>query len=295
MAGSARPTARIFGIVAAEARVAVVLRRGPSKQVAMLRWDLATDEVVEGQWLSGRVYEERCDLSPNGELLVYFVGKFKGEIPTYTAISRPPYFTALALWREVGTYGGGGRFESDRRVALASSASNLAVAELNGGVNIPADFEVVSMADVRGRTQAADGGERPRHGYTTVQTGRNAAPTETMSFVYDPPWIEGKASPLRAGPVLQRVLLGMFEQNGPSSVHSYRLVTEGAPPVDLGRLDWADWDHDGSLLYATEGRLFRRDLRSPAPPKLVADLAPLTFRRVPPTPAAQQWPRSRRR
>jgi len=51
---------RLFGLVARDARTAVVFRRGPSKQVRMLRWDLATDAVTPGQWLSGRIYAERC-------------------------------------------------------------------------------------------------------------------------------------------------------------------------------------------------------------------------------------------
>lgn len=44
----------------------------------MLRWDLRSDEIVGGQWLAGRVYEERCGLSPDGELLDYFAMR-KGQ------------------------------------------------------------------------------------------------------------------------------------------------------------------------------------------------------------------------
>src|SRR5262249_44260463 len=41
--------------------------------------------------------------------------------PTWTAISKPPYLTALALWNEVGTYGGGGYFEDNHTVCLRSA------------------------------------------------------------------------------------------------------------------------------------------------------------------------------
>lgn len=74
------PSTRLHVFIARDVRTAVVLRRGPSKQVRMLRWDLATDDVVGGQWLSGRLYEERCDLSPDGELFVYFCGKFNKRV-----------------------------------------------------------------------------------------------------------------------------------------------------------------------------------------------------------------------
>ena len=57
-----------------------------------------------GQWFKGRIYEKRCDLSPDGTKLIYFAQKINTRTlndPKYsyawTAISRPPYLTALAL------------------------------------------------------------------------------------------------------------------------------------------------------------------------------------------------------
>ena len=72
-----RRVTRLFVILARAARVAVVLRRGPSKEVLLVRWDLATDAFEAGQWLNGRVYERRCDLSPSGELVVCFVASYR--------------------------------------------------------------------------------------------------------------------------------------------------------------------------------------------------------------------------
>lgn len=89
---------RIHCVVARDVRTAVVFRRGPTKKVRMLLWDLARDVITGGQWLAGRIYDSRCDISPDGKLVVYFAGKFKTKIATFTAVSRPPYFTALALW-----------------------------------------------------------------------------------------------------------------------------------------------------------------------------------------------------
>lgn len=94
---------------------------------------------------------------------------------------------------------------------------------------------------------------------------------------------------------LQRLWHGMFERNGARCVYTYRLVDErGDALLDLGRLDWADWDHDGSLLFSEGGRLYRRDVRAPRDalpaPKLVADLSAQTFQNLPPTPEAKRWP-----
>jgi hypothetical protein len=139
-------TTRLFAIVASRARVAVVFRRGPSKFVRMIRWDLATDEIALGQWLVGRVYQERCGVSPDGKLVVYFAGKFGTELGTFSALSRPPYFTALALWPEGSTYGGGGFFPNDKKVVLNYG---MTIPELNGGKGIPRGFEVSNAREHR--------------------------------------------------------------------------------------------------------------------------------------------------
>src|SRR5688572_2426031 len=64
--------ARLHVLLAREAAYAIVFRRGPSKEVCTIGWNRATDEFSVGQWLKGRIYERRADLSPDGKLLIYF-------------------------------------------------------------------------------------------------------------------------------------------------------------------------------------------------------------------------------
>lgn len=121
---------RIDGILAREAPVAVIFRRGPSKQTQLLTWNLETDEVTPGQWIKAMVYTRRCDISPDGKHLIaaftdyssrrknaveQFGLKYEFMADGWTAISKPPYFTALALWFTGGAWNGGGRWE-DRRL-----------------------------------------------------------------------------------------------------------------------------------------------------------------------------------
>lgn len=104
---------RIHAILAREARTAVVIRRGPSKAVAVIGWDRATDRFEVGQWLRGRIYERRCDLSPDGRHLVYFAmnGRWQSEtLGSWTAVSRAPYVKALGLWPKGDCWNGGGLF-----------------------------------------------------------------------------------------------------------------------------------------------------------------------------------------
>ena len=72
-----RIPARLHVILAREAPKAVVFRRGPSGRVCTVGWDLATDTFTMGQWLKGRIYEYRSDLSPDGELMIYFATDFR--------------------------------------------------------------------------------------------------------------------------------------------------------------------------------------------------------------------------
>ena len=119
---------RLSLVFASDAPVAVVLRRGPSKWVEITKWDTRKDHFEEGQWFHGRIYGERCGLSPDGSLFVYFATKYRGGdkgdgyADTYTAVSKPPYLTALAMWPEGSTWGGGGRFIGNKTLRLAYGA-----------------------------------------------------------------------------------------------------------------------------------------------------------------------------
>jgi hypothetical protein len=82
---------------------------------------MSSDELADGAWFKGRIYEDRCDVSPDGELFVYFChgGRSRAEYTdSWTAVSRLPWLSALALWPSGTTYGGGGRFVGNRKLIL---------------------------------------------------------------------------------------------------------------------------------------------------------------------------------
>lgn len=96
LSSSPKAQARLYCILARDAPVAVIFRRGPNKRVLLLLWRTDTDQFYEGQWLKGRIYERRCDLSPNGTRLIYFAANYKRPYFSWTAVSRPPF---LQRWR----------------------------------------------------------------------------------------------------------------------------------------------------------------------------------------------------
>ena len=113
---------RLFIIFATEAYEAVVFRRGPSSWFHILRWNTQNDLFYSGAWIKARIYPERCDLSPDGELLLAFLHQGRKFGTNYSdswnAISRSPWLYALGLWSQGTTYGGGGRFIDNRSAIL---------------------------------------------------------------------------------------------------------------------------------------------------------------------------------
>lgn len=113
---------RLFILLARDAPLGLILRRGPSKWCHLILWDTRRDVFTNGAWFRGRIYEDKCDLSPDGTLLVYAVHQGHrlqtSYTSSYTAVSRPPWLHALALWPMATTYGGGGRFMDDKHLSL---------------------------------------------------------------------------------------------------------------------------------------------------------------------------------
>lgn len=113
--------ARLHVLLARDAQVGLVIRRGPSNSVGSILWNRARDTFKVGQWLRGRIYERRCDLSPDGKHFIYFAmnGRWKSETKgAWTAISRVPFLKAIDLFAKGDCWHGGGLFLSEREFWL---------------------------------------------------------------------------------------------------------------------------------------------------------------------------------
>lgn len=104
---------RLHCLIARDARYAVVIRRGPSDSVCAIGWNMKDDSFAPGQWMRGRIYERRSDLSPDGRHLIYFAmnGKYESEAKgAWTALSQAPYLKAMVLLAKGDCWHGGGLF-----------------------------------------------------------------------------------------------------------------------------------------------------------------------------------------
>jgi len=297
MAVDRKPSVSLYAILARDARVGVVFRRGPSKQVLLLLWRTDTDQFYEGQWFKGRIYERRCDLSPSGARLIYFAAKYKAPYATWTAVSRPPFLTAVAFWPKGDAWGGGGLFAKENEILLNHRPDEMKMAE---GFQLPKFVVVKPLGDYSGR-----GEDNPiraqrliRDGWKMIQRG-NAKEQKRGSpiwFTIDPAEIWAKPRPQDGKTYeIREKLMGIKERNGSWYMIEHVIVnTKSGDEFSLGRTDWADWCHSGDLLYAKEGQLYRlgfdrRNLRPLEQAELLIDLKDRVFDPTEAPDGAKRW------
>ena len=292
-----KPAARLHVLLARNASTAVIFRRGPSGQVLLIRWNLDEDTFEFGQWFKGRIYELRCDLSPDGEMLMYFAANWKKPYQSWSAISRPPYLTALALWPKGNAWGGGGHFMKSDQVALNHREYEMSLAE---GFSVPKWLTIGQLGEHSG------GGED--HPIWPVRLQRDgwkliAYPEKTKDdhgakvwIEYDPPYLWQKPHPVWPKKYqMQMSVLGIKERNGPWHIVEHSVTGNDGYLGNIGRSDWADWSPTGDLLFSQSGCLYRlRAIKGKFGPvessEQVADFSSLEFSACAAPDKALQWP-----
>jgi hypothetical protein len=251
----APPPPRLSLLQARDADVAVIFRRGPSKWVELIRWDTRRDVFERGHWFHGRIYARRSDLSPDGEHLVYFVSKFSGRTKddytyAWTAVSRPPWLTALALWPKGNCWWGGGQFLSNRRILLNHRPHEAAP---HPDHRPPAALRVDPNPDAVGEDDPLYSTRLTRDGWAVTQIWDCRRPTS---------WKEGfrTITPEHRDRVHPN---GQFTIRMERSLSGYRylerfeiLAARGAVAPDLTGIDWADWDRAGRLIFLRHGQVW---------------------------------------
>ncbi len=304
---AAKPTCRIYAIIARDGRSAAVFRRGPSKRVLLLRWWLTSDTIEPGQWFKGMLYPRASDLSPDGELLVYNAEKFNYRLPEkqWTAISRPPYLTALKIWFGGYRYMGGGVFEDQNTIDLDLPEKARRQGEGRADYG---RLKVSSTGQTSGRIALLiEHRRRTRDGWQlvsstepvtwqTTKAGNDWA-RPNLPLVYEMLCPDRRGA-LRTSRLRHEVRCwDEWPSLDPPDV--YTLVDPAGHTLrSLDGCSWADWQATGDLLFAIGGCLYRLPYKHVDAnasqgldgAKLVADLSDLTFEEVVAPPEALQWP-----
>jgi hypothetical protein len=254
-----KPPCRLYVILARAAPVAVIFRRGPSKWIQLIRWNTAADTFEPGQWFRGRIYGRRSDLSPDGSKLIYFAAKHalgtygSNRISLWTAVSRPPYLTALAFWPDFSlTYYGGGLFESNDSLILNTCFDPAEVArpDYPAPDHIkavrPPPPHVRATAEPMGMENDLEHRRLARDGWVIRDLRGKRAPSGGVKAL--------SSGTRRPGDYLLKAThtWSMTGERTSYELHDLALGSRTALP----RVTWADWDQQGRFVFAREGALY---------------------------------------
>jgi hypothetical protein len=251
---------RTYVILAREAPKAVILRRGPSDWVQLILWHTDTDILEYGQWFKGRVYERRCDLSPDGKLFLYFVRKknkrmIQDEAYTYawTAVSKPPFFTALALWPKGDSWNGGGFFEDNSTIHLNHNPERLQPHPDHQ----PQGLTIVQEYDGKGEDFLIYNKLLARRGWSVLQEGGRWRSKDWYREQPDRPKIWQKAHKTLPFTLLMKLLGSDIQRYGDDLILEFEIQHERTGAViPLSDTAWADWDQHGRLVFISKGLLY---------------------------------------
>jgi hypothetical protein len=281
---------RIDGLIARDAPRAVLLRRGPTKWVQLILWHTDSDTFEAGQWFRGRIYESHSDLSPDGTLFLYLARKDKTPARQrssytwkWTAISHPPYFTALALWPVGEEWDGGGSFLDNRSIWLChqSARAHPNHRKLPRGLKVQATFEPPRFVE-----------RALRNGWEQAQPGRFSwakDPTRILSLrsVTEQPAIWRKPSPDGRFYLIRE---WYRDPDFSWAKLTCLLDSETNQQLPLDQTTWEEWDQQGRLVFAREGKLWSGEISNgQITPRLIADFNASKPTSVLPPAWAKRW------
>jgi hypothetical protein len=193
---------------------------------------------------------------PTAPFSAAFVRQSRGRTKsdTWLALSRPPYFTALALWFVGGTYYTGGFFPD--RASLWAGFTDQPADE----GSLPAWLNIVPPTPIPYIDGTPEWPHRTVHFNRLLRDGWKLEETAA----YHSRWVRDHSSQAASLVMTQKV-----EGLGPYLV-DYALRPDGGDELPVGRADWADWDQQGRLVLAREGRLWR--WQAPDEVQEIADL-----------------------
>ncbi|SPE28636.1 conserved hypothetical protein [Candidatus Sulfopaludibacter sp. SbA3] len=245
---------RLSVILARRAPIGVVFRRASGNWVQLLNWRTGRDTFDEGQWFRCKVDANRSDLSPSGDKLVYFAASYRsrsadrGYGETWTAVSRPPYFTALALWPLGDTWFGGGLFDDDTCLRLNHPAW-----KAQCHPNHPATGLHVTTDEMYFWDRSPLSERMTRDGWMLRTKVKTIVGGRKIAGTYPQQW-EKPDLKARRSLFLHDLNDGLIHHR---PFHYSVVYGKTASEIVAFEAEWADWDQAGKLAYASRGKLFR--------------------------------------
>ncbi len=235
------PHARIWLIPARDKPLVVIVRRKPSNQFHIMLWNTVTGDVQHGSWFTGRLYEDRFALSPDGQWLSYFAMGANGAC--WTGICSPPLLKTLCHWDSGTTWFVCGLWIDRDALAIAYSEQDKDYV-LNSDEPLP--FRIVKIAEVPDTDEFEGWIEQPI-----------PVPPQTIKNLNAEHWKcrhhQGWSKQSSHGDL--RLIRRYRSDSSTSSMYGYEL--EGFEGLLGQNVDTADWDSEGGLIVSAEGKVFR--------------------------------------
>lgn len=123
-------TPKVNGYLADKANTMVLWYRKSRKvnYFFQINYGGKKEKIILGAKFHGKIFAERCDLSPDGHYFVYFAMGMsttsgKAIQSCWTAICRPPKITADVFLEQYDTWGTGSRFIDDKTLYVSYGAA----------------------------------------------------------------------------------------------------------------------------------------------------------------------------
>lgn len=276
-------------LFAREAHLGVIFRYTLGKKTLQILWDTKRNTFAEGQWLRAVIRPEWCDVSPNGKYLAYFASnghslgakRLKGFEDSWTAICRPPYFSALAVFPESGVYYGGGTFSDNNTFLLNGYASYSGRTDTTWLDKPPKHHPDYPPTGITVRYIPSVFPDYPE-AQSTDQLLKLKNGWECLKAWSYGDWtrIYTKHSPNQNERLIERYNYWAFP------TYHYELEKRGKI-TPLEHVDWADYDQRGRLVYAKGGTLWAR--LENGDHRQLADFTDRIYRKLPPPDDALKW------
>lgn len=247
--------ARLHVLVARESSQAIVIRRGPSKLTCVLGWDRKTNTVEVAQWLKGRIYERRCDISPNGKHWIYFAmnGKWDSTVKgAWSAVAKSPWLKAVCLHAKGDCWNGGGLFLDNNKYWLNDGHGHESLKTCR---NLSRDESYEPPEFYGGECLTGYYNRLQRDGWTFTGRGGNGQWDTKSIFekVLSRKWLLRKICHEQVGSPKGK---GCYWDE-------HELQNDAGEVLTMPDWEWAEW-LDGAIVYAKNGSLYEMKINTMA-------------------------------
>lgn len=231
---------RLHLLPAKEASRCVVIARVRAKVWHILDWDLQSGELTGGSWFRGGFYPKRCDVSWDGQYMVYLATNYgrKRQGDVWSGLCRLPWLKAIAHIPNGGAWNGGGVFTERDTLAWNPSLEARPIVETE---KVP--FLQKKRKFGRGEDLTVLWPRLQRDGWSFDRK------TEVLSHRPTPnhPELRARRGGTEETPLPQER----------DMVSEFLFSLEGRSDLITPMTEWAAWDANGDLLWCEAGWIHR--------------------------------------